>query len=161
MTTATYAINTATGGISTYAGAIYEASLGLAVLNNNLYCVTPAGLYKATGDDDNGTDIDAYLDTGMPAFGEPERLKYCTEARIDGLASGGMMVTTFSDEAGTRRERAYTPPKQDATVARDQRVRFGRGPRALRWGLRVANRNGGTLTVKSIALALLPGRKEA
>jgi hypothetical protein len=102
--------------------------------------------------------VDCRAQTGRLAFGDGQRHKACVEARFEGLAPGGAVVTTITGELGALVERQYQVRPTVGPDARARRVRLGRKVRGRTWALRVENVAGAELVLHQLAALPVAGR---
>lgn len=70
-----YTLNTNNLAISEYSGITFST---LVEQGNELYGINSNGIYKFTGNDDSGADIDCYIETGFLDFGSRDFKKFRT-----------------------------------------------------------------------------------
>jgi len=150
-----YAINANTLAPSEYRDL---SVIGLAVLDNQLYGIKTDGFVELTGSDDEGADIDAYIETGEMPLGSGN-LKRFPRLYIGGTAAKGVTVTVTTEESGVARSRDY--PKAPWLGALRTRVaKLAGGPKSRYVQVKIANRDGGSLKIEQADLRVdgLPHR---
>ena len=112
--------------------------------NGNVYGFNGDGLYKLGGDDDDGTDIDAYFATGSTNLGDekPKRLRYFfTTLNADGAMY--LKVTPNMDSS-----LVYTKTITPLTAEfHKHRIKLGEGLKAVNWEFEFGNTDGYDFTV--------------
>ena len=134
-----YALNTNTGGLSEYADITYPV---LIEKDGISYGVNSDGLYKFTGSDDSGEDIDAYVTTGYFNM-DSNQLKRFNQ--------GSVVISYESDETGKMTLYNSTNGVDDtdyydvtitATYPEVFRPELWDGMKARYWKFKLENTNG-------------------
>jgi len=150
-----YAVNARTLALSEY----HDLSVtDLAALDNRLYGIKSDGLVEFTGTDDEGTDIDAYVETGKMMIGGGILKRY-PRLYLGGTADGGVDVTVTTEESGVERSRDYPKAPWNGDL-RERVCKLAGGPKSRHVQVKIANRNGGSLKVEQADLMVegLPRR---
>lgn len=140
----TFVMNVETKGVSEYSNFNFNSmSSGLGA--------TSTGIYRLIGTDDAGSNIDAYIKTGLIDFGTSLE-KQVPYAYIGLNKSGDMLLKTIVDYRGSRKERWYevAPKAIDATDT--IRVSLGRGVKSRYWQFELTNKDGSDFEIDSIEL---------
>lgn len=118
------ALQGASHGVTEYTNYDYNA---LAEFNGHLYGTNDDGLYQLdVGDDDAGTEIDAYLRTGLYRVGDGKKTRMDSAYlgyRSDGTLQLKVIVTT----GGQKKAYVYDLAEVEATSNRAGRAKIGRG----------------------------------
>lgn len=122
-----YAVNAATGALSTYRDFGFTAFYRVGA---DTYAIKPGGLYKLEyGADDNGIPFSAHIDFGDSDFGTAARKNI--DSLYLGMNNSGEVFARLTTDAGD--DNYYTVTQTTPTA----RVIAGRGVSARRWGLRL------------------------
>lgn len=106
----------------------------------------PAGVFILGGDDDDGDEIAALIRTGLPDYGN-SFLKRLTRIYVSGDFRGDMYFSTISTEDG---KRTYALTDNGMTGEQQRRVPIGKGPKSVRWGLEIANKDGAKFGISKV-----------
>lgn len=112
----------------------------------------PNGLFRlCCGDDDNGTDIDAYFIPVVTDFGVLER-KTMRYAYLSGHCDGSVTVRAEGNGAGVSgpHECAFLGTEE----RQQQRVQLGRGLKASFFEVKIANASGSRFKIDSVFVHL-------
>jgi hypothetical protein len=141
-------LNTETLGISEYTNYPFNS---FGKLGADYLGASDTDIFKLTGDDDAGTDIDAVIRTSMTNFGT-NVFKRVPRAYLGYTSDGGMIMKTISTSGGVKTERWYelTPRTADAHVA--ARIQLGRGIKATYWQFELINKLGADFDIDSLQL---------
>ena len=108
-------------------------------------------IYELTGDDDAGTDIDAFFELPPTDFGLPNQ-KRLRKAYIGYEADGQLRLTVEDDEGNTRE---YPINVQLKTLRQHGGiVPIGRDGKGRYWGFKIENVNGSDFSVDSIDVSI-------
>jgi hypothetical protein len=122
-----YAVNAATGALSTYRDFGFTAFYRVGA---DTYAIKPGGLYKLEyGADDDGIPFSAHIDFGDSDFGTAARKNI--DSLYLGMNNSGEVFARLTTDAGD--DNYYTVTQTTPTA----RVIAGRGVSARRWGLRL------------------------
>lgn len=154
----TYAVNATTGGLSVYDGTRWDAVVGITVHDDSVVILTDSSLFVLSGSDDDGSDIDASVETGALYFSSPEHEKLCIRIRMHGKAENGANVTVIEHRDGVETEYSYVVASFGGAVAKSQLVRPGKGIRGETLGFRIENVTGGDLRIDRLSINILFGR---
>lgn len=154
----TYAVNATTGGLSVYDGTQWDAVVGITVHDDSVVILTDSSLFVLSGSDDDGSDIDASVETGALYLGSPEHEKICPRIRIHGKAENGLTATVIEHRNGTETEYSYLVDSFGGTESKSQQVRPGKGIRGETLGFRIENVTGGDLRIDRLSINILFGR---
>ncbi len=152
VTGAAYSCNTEMGGVIPYDNFDFNE---LGFLQGLGYVgVKSDGLYLLDGADDDGTNIDAFIEFGITDFSEargidPEVLKRVIDAYVGYSATGDLLFTaTLDGETVTRTYRLSRRPAD--TGLRARRVNFNRGDKSRYWKFKIANDAGADFEIDMI-----------
>lgn len=140
----TFVINSKTKGISEYTNYNFNSmsdSLG----------ATSTGIYSLTGNDDTGTNIDAYIKTGLIDFGTSLE-KQVPYAYIGLNKSGRLMLKTDVTYRGQRKERWYEITPRTVNAPDNVRIKTGRGVKARYWQFELVNIDGSDFEIDSLEM---------
>ncbi len=140
-----YALNTKTMAVSEYTGSISS----MAVLDNRVFGVD-TGLKELTGADDDGTDIAAYTQTGKMDMGDGSIKRY-PRLYLGGTSSNGLSITVTTEEKGVVNNNAYSAAAWTGNL-HERVVKLARGPSSRHVQVKVANIDGGTMTLEQTDL---------
>lgn len=121
-----YAVNTATGALTTYRNFGFTS---FCRLGDTTYAVRPGGLYKLRHGSDAGEIAGGIIDFGDHDFGTTERKN--VDSLYLGLSNSGAVFARLTDDNGG--ENYYQVVQTEPTA----RVIAGRGVMARRYGLRL------------------------
>ena len=152
-----YTVNAATLGISKYQGL---TPVGIAYHGGKTLFALSSGLVEQTGDDDDGEDIDAYIETGDLNFGDPDMLKYCNEIQVFGTAPGGLSLEATNNEDGTATTTTYAVTATSGSERRSKRQKLGRGARGDAWSFKLSNVDGGDMVIQKLSAVITPYQTE-
>ena len=145
-----HVLNANTFAVSQYTG---SAWIGVTEIDGKRLLLRVDGLDEQAGVDDNGEDIDAYIQTGELHFDEEERRKFCTEARVNGQFNEDLALTVYSNEHGVTQSNSYTLLATTSTENMGRYTKLGKGVRAMGWAFKLANTNGGTFKINAFHVA--------
>lgn len=114
------------------------------------------GIYEEGGNDDDGTDIDAWIDTPNHNFGREEQKSIAAFSMRYEVESGGEMnVTLYGDEDETYARTFLIPPAKSGQVQQTMRktLRTYKYGKAGDWKVRIANVNGEDFSIDTFRLA--------
>lgn len=120
------------------------------------------GIFEESGDDDNGTDIDAWIDTPLHDFGNREQ-KSIEAFSIGYESDGDLQLILYGDEDEVNARTFVLEPTKEGQVQQDfmktlKKYRFGK---ARYWKTRVINRDGSDFSVDYLALAPVKYKRRA
>jgi len=146
-----YALNAKILAPSKYAGLSLTS---LAVLSSRLYATATDGMVEFTGTDDEGTDIDAYVQTGKLSFGSMEE-KRCARAYVKEQYANALVLSTIVDTVDADQEASedtytYSVPGRVGARQHAQAVRLRRDIRAVDWAFKIENVDGGGLVLRGL-----------
>ena len=138
--------NTETSSITEYDGFTFNA---FAYDGKRFLASDGSGIVELTGDDDDGSNIQAYITTKLLSF------KSGTQKRIDraylGLRNGAPMVLKViaRDENDVKKEYWYEL-EETSTALRDVRIKIGKGIKAHYLQFTLSNNQGGDFELDSL-----------
>ena len=133
-----FATNLETGAITEYTNFNFNSVSG------DMAC-TDTGLFRLTGSDDDGTAIDASIETGKFDFGS-SMLKRLSDAYLS-ISSDGNLTLTVTTESGTT---AYT--LTGTSNLETLKADLASGHEGRYWTIKVENVTGSTMELDSIEL---------
>jgi hypothetical protein len=117
------------------------------------------GIYELTGEDDDGTEIEAYVRTGLLDLGTTA-LKQVIRAYLGYTSDGKLLLKTFTTDGGQKIERWYELTDRTADATREARVKFGKGVKARYWQFEVRNIEGSDFSIDQLqVLPLMLSRR--
>lgn len=120
----------------------------LADTGRGAFGLTDTGLYELTGDDDDGTPIEAVLRTGDLTFNTSE-FKRVDSAYLYLISTDDVYLKTISTHRGQRSEIWYRVNyREGADDGQTRRVRFGRGVKGTTWAFELTNVAGGDFDLR-------------
>jgi len=146
-----YALNTKTLAVSEYSLSLSV----LSVLDGRCYGVLTGGMMELTGSDDDGTDIDAYIQTGKMDMNDPTIKRY-PRLYLGGTASDGLSATITTEEKGVETDNVYSAVAWAGNL-HEQVVKLARGSQSRHVQVKIENVDGGTMTLDQ-ADVLVEGR---
>ena len=139
-----YAMNLKNLCLSKYSNFNYNS---LCKFGGQYYGMNSNGLYLLEGDKDNGTDIEAIVETGKDNL-KLNNLKRIVDTFITMKAQGEYTLTLISEEGN---EYTYPLVNTNTTIG-TWKVDVGKGTRSQYWGLRFKNVAGAKFEVEGIEL---------
>jgi len=134
-----YAMNVKTGAMTAYTNYPFEF---LVRFQGKNYGFNSSGCFLLEGADDNGTDISGYFDIPEMDY-DASNEKRVDSVYIGSNADGRLVVTgTVDNDRSAIVATAFT--------GRNRRAKMPKGLKGRYWGFRVANTNGGPMSVDSI-----------
>lgn len=125
-------------------------------IGNKYFGASESGIFELTGDDDAGTDIDAFFELIVSDWGI-SNVKRIRTAYIGGEADGALKLTLKDDEDNLR---VYTINLTSGSKQSSAKVSIGRDGVGRYWQIRIDNTNGGYFAIDFIeVLAIILGRK--
>lgn len=120
------------------------------------YGSNESGIFLLDGDDDAGTDIDAFAELPLSDFGI-SNMKRIRSVYVGGEANGGLTITIKDDENNSR---LYTLNLTSGNVQSSGKVAVDRAGIGRYWQIRIDNVGGAYFAIDSIeVLAIILGRK--
>jgi len=138
-----YVTNTHTLGMTTYSNFNFNSFAPP-------YAAKTDGIYELTGDDDDGTNITAYITTGLDDYGQA-LLKRIPEVYIGGTLDGKVLLKVITSQDGTRTSDWYSLT-EDYSTEDTARFQVGRGLRSRYWQWRLENVQGSDFDLDSLEL---------
>lgn len=125
-------------------------------IGEKYYGASDSGIFELTGDDDNGTNIDAFFELILSDFGI-SNMKRIRSIYVGGEANGGLTITLKDDENNSR---LYTLNLTSGNKQSSGKVAVGRDGIGRYYQVRIDNIGGGYFAIDSIeVLAIILGRK--
>lgn len=144
---AAWVLNPATAsGVSRYDNFPFNS---LATSNEKFYGAADDGIYLISGDDDDGTNIDISIKTGLLDFGE-RRSKRVHDVFLGVRTSGDLVLKVTADEQGVRTEAWYEVV--DHGEQDNHRAKVGKGLRGVYWGWELVNVDGADVDLDNLQL---------
>lgn len=126
-----------------------------AFAGNKYLALTDSGLYELTGSDDDGTNIDTVIRTGLENFGSNQK-KSIPWAYFGYTSSGRILFKTITTATGKKVENWYELEARTADDDTETRVNIGRGLRSVYWQFELTNIDGAEFEFDDIQL--MPAR---
>lgn len=144
-----YALNTGNKAASEYTNFDFNS---LATVGGVTMAANSTALYALTGDDDDGTAIEAVVRTGLLAVADG-KIAQVVSAYV-GYASDNSLVlkAIVTSPTGEKVEHWYRLAEQTADATREGRIKLGRGLKSAYWAFELVNVGGGTMTLDNIKL---------
>lgn len=127
-------------------------------IGDKYFGASDSGIFKLTGDSNNGTDIDAFFELVVSDFGV-SNVKRIRSVYVGYEAKGDLLITLKDNEDN---KRSYTLSHITSAYDRQtgSKVSVGRDGIGRYWQVRIDNINGVFFAVDSIEiLAVILGRK--
>jgi hypothetical protein len=141
-------LNTESLGISEYTNYPFNS---FGKLGNDYLGASDTDIFRLTGADDAGTDIDAVIRTSMTNFGT-NVFKRVPRAYLGYTSDGGMIMKTISTAGGVKTERWYELSPRTADAPAAARIQLGRGIKATYWQFELINKLGADFDIDSLQL---------
>lgn len=141
-----WVINANTGAASRYTNFPFNSFATVA--GRHLAC-SEDGLYEITGDDDDGTDIDASILTGLMDFGS-NVFKRVISCQIGYNGDGELLLKAVVVQGGEPKEYWYQPRSQTAAGVRESVAKLGKGLKSHFWQFELINVDGADFEIDSI-----------
>lgn len=145
-----WVLNTDSKAASEYKNYPFES---LVMFGSALICAGAGGIYESGGDNDDGTNIDAYIRTGLMDFGNG-KYKRVPDVYIGKKGSGELVMKVITTSGtGTKVEDWYiAEPDPRGAEAREGRFKLGKGVESVYHQFVVHNKAGGDLELSKVAL---------
>lgn len=140
---ATYVLNTETAGISEYTNFPFNSISGE-------YAATSTGIYKLTGDTDDGAAIISSIKTGLMDFGTSIQ-KQIPYAYIGCDTSGKLVLKTTTTHKGVKKERWYSINQTRLSVD-TVKLKLGKGIKSTYYQFELVAIDGASFSVDTIEL---------
>ena len=125
-------------------------------IGDSYFGASESGIFELTGDDDNGTNIDAFFELVLSDFGL-SNMKRIRSIYVGGEANGGLTLTLKDDENNLR---LYTLNLTSGNVQSSGKVAVDRAGIGRYWQTRIDNIGGAYFAIDDIeVLAIILGRK--
>lgn len=142
-----WAYNLNTGAASFYEGMAFNS---FALIDGEYYGCNAAGIYRLTGDDDAGADIQATITLGTSRL-DSDAIKSVPFAYV-GAKSAEPMLLTCRVEG---HEYSYEFSRETAVMA-PAKVKTGKGLEGTYWQIEISNQNGANLDLDHLELITAP-----
>lgn len=143
-----YSVNTRNAATSEYQNYHFTS---MAVIDGIPYGTGPDGIYRLTGDDDEGTPIHASVYTGLTDFGS-SFLKQLPAAWIGLTSNGEMVLKVVTTDSGKKKENWYRMKERPKGTPVDSRFTPAKGLEGRYWGFKIENLNGADFQIDSLKL---------
>lgn len=143
-----YSVNTRNAAASEYQNYNFTS---MAVIDGIPYGTGPDGIYRLTGDDDEGTPIHASVYTGLMDFGS-SFLKQLPAAWIGLTSTGEMVLKVVTTDSGKKKENWYRMKERPKGTPVDSRFSPAKGLEGRYWGFKIENLNGADFQIDSLKL---------
>lgn len=125
-------------------------------IDDKCYGASEDGIFELTGNDDNGTDIDAFFELIVSDFGI-SNIKKIRSVYVGGEADGKLTLTLKDDEDNSR---TYDLRLTSGSKQSSGKVDVGRDGIGRYWQVRIDNTSGVYFAIDSIELlTIILGRK--
>lgn len=125
-------------------------------IGESYYGANDSGIFELTGNDDNGTNIDAFFELIVSDFGI-SNMKRIRSAYVGGESEGRLTFTLKDNEAN---QRTYSFNLDTGSKQSSGKIDIGRDGQGRYWQVRIDNTNGVYFAVDFIELvAFILGRK--
>ena len=125
-------------------------------IGDSYFGASESGIFELTGDDDNGTNIDAFFELVLSGFGI-SNMKKIRSIYVGGEANGGLTLTLKDDENNSR---TYVLNLTSGNKQSSAKVNVGRDGLSRYWQTRIDNIGGAYFAIDAIeVLAIILGRK--
>jgi hypothetical protein len=121
-----------------------------AKLGNKYYGAMDEGIYLLEGDDDDGDEINALVQSGYLDFGT-SHYKSIPSVYVGAKSDGDMMLRVVTTEHGVREENWYSTNINNDLAASD-RITLGKGLRSRYWEFTLTNVDGADFDVHQIEM---------
>jgi len=149
----TLAVNLSNTAVTQYCDYNFNSFCEIA---GKYYGSNESGIFELTGDDDAGTNIDAFFDLILSDFGI-SNMKRIRSIYVGGEANGGLTLTIKDDEDNSR---LYTLNLTSGNKQSSGKVAVGRDGIGRYYQIRIDNIGGAYFAIDSIeVLAIILGRK--
>jgi len=153
MSKSTISINLSNSAVTQYCGFNFNS---FCKIGNKYYGASDSGIFDLAGDDDAGTDIDAFFELILSDFGISS-MKRIRSIFVGGEANGELTLLLKDDENNSR---SYALNLTSGNVQSSGRVDVGRDGVGRYWQVRIDNINGEYFAIDDIeVLAIILGRK--
>jgi hypothetical protein len=122
------------------------------------------GIYLLDGDDDNGEEIDAFVDLVSSDFGV-SNIKMIPELQINFSGNGPLQVSaaidqdTEFDDPDTEIMGPYPTPSPQGNKISTKKVTLPKGKEGGHWQFKIGNTNGSTFNIREITIPVSISRK--
>ena len=148
-----WVMNTETGGLATYDNFQFNS---IAAYNGALYGTSADGVYKLTGEDDEGRDIDALVKTGFLDF-EQQQTKRISDIFIG--CTGGPLEFDIETYDGPQEVYTYTVEEREIAAPRNTRIKSGRGLSSRYWRFAYRNVDGADFQVYDVTAEVATSKR--
>jgi len=139
-----WVVNVESSGTSRYSWLGFNS---FAEYNGHYYGATPEGVYLLEGEDDAGTDIEAFVLSRSTDFGVPVD-KHVLEGYVNSRGDNNLLFKTVIEDLTVY---TYDLSVDDEALAR-RRVSLGRGASAVYWQFAIQNFEGGDFEADSFSV---------
>ncbi len=115
-------------------------------IGSKYFGASDSGIFELSGNNDNGTSIDAFFELLVSDFGI-SNVKRIRKIYVGYEAKGNLIVTVKDNEDNTR---SYTLPYLDYDRQNNSQVNVGRDGLGKYWQIKISNINGCYFAVDSI-----------
>ena len=145
-------LNTVNSSVSEYTNYAFNS---FAIIGGKMFGANENGLYELTGDDDNGTSIEASFRLALQDF-KSDFLKRLLKCYMGIKFIGQLNIKTFNEEEDLGPSR---PMISSSDNKQNLRVKFGRGDQSRYWAVNVANNDGEDFTIDTLSLEAVPSKR--
>ena len=120
-------------------------------VKNQYLALTDAGLYELGGPDDEGTQIDSTILTGLLNFGSKQQ-KSVPRVYVGYTAENDILFKTITTREGKKETNWYQLEKRTADDSTLTRGSIGRGLRSVYWQFEITNVDGSDFSLDQVKL---------
>lgn len=142
-----YVMNTETAALSEYTNFAFNS---VTYMNGKLYATSEDGFYVLEGQNDDGTNTNAYIESGYSDLGE-QHTKHAGSMYF-GYTSDGPIGVDVETYGSGHAKQSYELELRDATSPRNTRVKLGKGLSSRHWRVTVKNKDGSHFELNDAAL---------
>lgn len=150
----TYVLNTQTMGQSEYEGE-FDNVLDVCHVDDRTFALNGTQLFEHTGSDDDGTAIAAHFRTGSVMLGDRNAQKEVERVWLAQVGAVELDVTMYATYwNGEVTVGPYVAETQSTAEPHNRVVRGQLGVPGQWWAVKVSNKSGGALDVRSLTLVV-------
>jgi hypothetical protein len=148
-----WVFNTETTGLSAYNNFGFNS---MAVHDGVLYATSPAGVYALTGEDDEGRDVTAEVQTGFLDF-DQEQTKRVSDIFVG--YTGGELEFDVETYDAPQEVYTYAMEKREMDAPRNNRLKVGRGLSSRYWRFTIRNIDGADFQVYDVTAEVATSKR--
>lgn len=147
-----WVLNAETAGFSEYTNFPFNS---FASVQGRIFAASEDGVFELDGADDDGTQIDARVRTGLLDLGT-HYIKDVKAVHIGFTSDDRMVLKVTAMNRGTKEEHWYEMKPSDSASMRDGRVTVQRGLRSRYWQFELVNANGADFDIDELDIQFNP-----